>query len=54
LYCLDRNLREAYVVPNTTEGHCAKTFAILQEADKILTKNDFNWLVISDDDTIFR
>ncbi|KAH0952665.1 hypothetical protein HN011_006460 [Eciton burchellii] len=49
----DRNLREAYVVPNTTEGHCAKTFAILQEADKILTKNDFNWLVISDDDTIF-
>ncbi|RLU21725.1 hypothetical protein DMN91_006101 [Ooceraea biroi] len=49
----DRNLREAYVVPNTTEGHCAKTYGILQEADKILTKNGFNWLVISDDDTIF-
>ncbi|XP_011698474.1 PREDICTED: beta-1,3-glucosyltransferase isoform X1 [Wasmannia auropunctata] len=49
----DRNLREAYIVPNTTEGHCAKTYAILQEASKILKKRNFDWLAIVDDDTIF-
>ncbi|XP_012527954.1 beta-1,3-glucosyltransferase isoform X2 [Monomorium pharaonis] len=49
----DKNLREAYIVPNTTTGHCAKTYAILQEATKILKKRNINWLVIVDDDTIF-
>ncbi|KAL6266302.1 hypothetical protein P5V15_003161 [Pogonomyrmex californicus] len=48
----DKNLPEAYVVPNTTTGHCAKTYAILQEASKILKKQNFKWLVIVDDDTI--
>nr|XP_012224252.1 PREDICTED: beta-1,3-glucosyltransferase [Linepithema humile] len=49
----DKNLREAYVVSNTTKGHCAKTYAILQKASSILERNNFHWLVISDDDTIF-
>ncbi|KAG5326723.1 B3GLT glucosyltransferase, partial [Acromyrmex heyeri] len=49
----DKNLREAYIVPNTTEGHCAKTYAILQEASKILKRRNFDWLAIVDDDTIF-
>ncbi|XP_020298582.1 beta-1,3-glucosyltransferase isoform X2 [Pseudomyrmex gracilis] len=48
----DRNLPEAYVVPNTTTGHCLKTYSILQKADHILKTNRFKWLVISDDDTI--
>ncbi|XP_039308042.1 beta-1,3-glucosyltransferase isoform X2 [Solenopsis invicta] len=49
----DKNLREAYIVPNTTKGHCAKTYAILQEASKMLKKRNFDWLAIVDDDTIF-
>ncbi|KYM88213.1 Beta-1,3-glucosyltransferase [Atta colombica] len=49
----DKNLREAYIVPNTTEGHCAKTYAILQQASKILKRRNFDWLAIVDDDTIF-
>ncbi|XP_032687711.1 beta-1,3-glucosyltransferase isoform X2 [Odontomachus brunneus] len=49
----DKHLRHAYVVPNTTEGHCAKTYAILQTASNILKKHNLDWLVISDDDTIF-
>lgn len=51
---IDKNLREAYIVPNTTKGHCAKTYAILQEASTILKKHNFDWLAIVDDDTIFR
>ncbi|KAG7208990.1 hypothetical protein KM043_015157 [Ampulex compressa] len=49
----DKHLPEAYVVPNTTEGHCAKTYAILKEASNILERKQIDWLVISDDDTIF-
>ncbi|XP_034189037.1 beta-1,3-glucosyltransferase [Osmia lignaria lignaria] len=49
----DKYLPEAFVVPNTTQGHCEKTYNILIEADKILKKRNLNWLVISDDDTIF-
>lgn len=49
----DYNLREAYVVPNTTEGHCAKTYGILQAASKLMKTYKFDWLVIADDDTIF-
>lgn len=50
---IDTQLREAYIVPNTTSGHCAKTYAILEEASNILKRNNLNWLIISDDDTIF-
>ncbi|XP_026670627.1 beta-1,3-glucosyltransferase, partial [Ceratina calcarata] len=49
----DKYLPDAFVVLNTTQGHCGKTHNILEEADKILKKNNFNWLVVSDDDTIF-
>ncbi|KZC14213.1 PREDICTED: beta-1,3-glucosyltransferase [Dufourea novaeangliae] len=49
----DKTLPEAFIVPNTTHGHCAKTYNILVEADKILKKRNLNWLIISDDDTIF-
>ncbi|CAL7950308.1 unnamed protein product [Xylocopa violacea] len=49
----DKYLSEAFVVPNTTQGHCAKTYSILVEADKILKRKNLNWLIISDDDTIF-
>lgn len=51
---IDKYLPEAFVVPNTTQGHCEKTYNILREADKILKKHNLNWLVVSDDDTIFR
>ncbi|XP_014483354.1 PREDICTED: beta-1,3-glucosyltransferase isoform X2 [Dinoponera quadriceps] len=49
----DKYLRNAYVVPNTTEGHCAKTYAILQITSDIMKRDNLDWLVISDDDTIF-
>ncbi|XP_029165857.1 beta-1,3-glucosyltransferase isoform X2 [Nylanderia fulva] len=49
----DHNLREAYVVANTTEGHCAKTYGILQAASNLMKRYKFDWLVIADDDTIF-
>ncbi|CAK9795855.1 B3glct [Anthophora quadrimaculata] len=50
---VDKYLPDAFVVPNTTHGHCAKTYNILIEADKILKRKNLNWLIISDDDTIF-
>lgn len=53
-FSIDKNLPEAFVVQNTTHGHCAKTYNILVEADKILQKNNLNWLIICDDDTMFR
>ncbi|KAK2586247.1 hypothetical protein KPH14_001503 [Odynerus spinipes] len=49
----DKNLPEAYVVTNTTEGHCAKTYDILKQAANILKNKNHDWLIISDDDTIF-
>lgn len=49
----DENLSDAIVTPNTTSGHCAKTYSILKHANDVLTKNNIDWLVISDDDTIF-
>ncbi|XP_031828929.1 beta-1,3-glucosyltransferase isoform X2 [Nomia melanderi] len=49
----DKNLPEAFIVPNTTHGHCAKTYNILVQANKILQKNNLNWLIICDDDTMF-
>ncbi|XP_017760459.1 PREDICTED: beta-1,3-glucosyltransferase [Eufriesea mexicana] len=49
----DKYLPDAYIVPNTTQGHCAKTYSILEKADKILKLKDLHWLIISDDDTIF-
>lgn len=39
---------------NTTKGHCAKTYDILKEAANILKSKNLDWLIISDDDTIFR
>lgn len=51
---IDKYLRNAYIVPNTTQGHCAKSYAILQKASNILKENNIDWLIISDDDTIFR
>ncbi|KOC58905.1 Beta-1,3-glucosyltransferase [Habropoda laboriosa] len=50
---VDNYLPDAFVMPNTTYGHCAKTYNILVEADKILKRRSLNWLIISDDDTIF-
>ncbi|XP_033199394.1 beta-1,3-glucosyltransferase [Bombus vancouverensis nearcticus] len=49
----DKHLPDSFIVPNTTQGHCAKTYSILVQADKILKKKNLNWLIISDDDTIF-
>ncbi|XP_072751462.1 beta-1,3-glucosyltransferase [Anoplolepis gracilipes] len=49
----DKNLQEAYIVPNTTEGHCAKTYSILQAANSMIEKYKYDWLIIGDDDTIF-
>ena len=49
----DKYLPDAFIVPNTTRGHCAKTYNILAKADKILKEKALNWLVIGDDDTIF-
>lgn len=54
LFSVDKYLPNAIIVPNTTHGHCAKTYNILLEADKILREKNLNWLIISDDDTIFR
>ncbi|XP_024944154.1 beta-1,3-glucosyltransferase isoform X2 [Cephus cinctus] len=48
----DKNLPDAYVVPNTEQGHCAKTFAILEIAHKLMQKQSLDWLIITDDDTI--
>lgn len=53
-FSVDKNLREAYIVPNTTEGHCAKTYGILQRANIMMKKFKHDWLVISDDDTLFK
>ncbi|CAG9771603.1 unnamed protein product [Ceutorhynchus assimilis] len=40
-------------VPNTEQGHCQKTMAILQYALKIFDNNrKLRWLVLVDDDTI--
>ncbi|XP_076397289.1 beta-1,3-glucosyltransferase isoform X2 [Megachile rotundata] len=50
---IDKYLSDAFIVSNTTHGHCKKTYDILIEADKILKKNNLNWLVLSDDDTLF-
>ncbi|XP_076245023.1 beta-1,3-glucosyltransferase [Calliopsis andreniformis] len=49
----DKYLPDAVIVTNTTHGHCAKTYNILLKADKILKQKNLNWLIISDDDTIF-
>ncbi|KAK9297277.1 hypothetical protein QLX08_008996 [Tetragonisca angustula] len=50
---VDKHLPDTFIVPNTTQGHCAKTYTILVEADKILRRKNLDWLIISDDDTIF-
>lgn len=49
----DESLPEAIITPNTERGHCAKTFSILIHSHKILTRKKLDWLVITDDDTIF-
>ncbi|CAG5088999.1 3-glucosyltransferase (Mus musculus) [Cotesia congregata] len=49
----DKSLPNVHVVPDTKEGHCKKTYAILKHANYVLKKNNFNWLVVADDDTIF-
>ncbi|XP_035734845.1 uncharacterized protein LOC118447232 [Vespa mandarinia] len=49
----DKNLPEAYIVTNTTKGHCAKTYDILKEVANILKSKNLDWLIICDDDTIF-
>lgn len=54
LSSIDKYLPDAFIVPNTTHGHCEKTYNILVEVDKILKKKNLDWLIISDDDTIFR
>lgn len=50
----DEHLWDAHVVPNTDQGHCAKTFAILEQVAPILDQNNLDWLIITDDDTILR
>ncbi|XP_012272775.1 beta-1,3-glucosyltransferase [Orussus abietinus] len=49
----DKNLSNAYIVPNTDHGHCAKSHSILRIANDLMQKKSFDWLIISDDDTIF-
>ncbi|EFN80594.1 Beta-1,3-glucosyltransferase, partial [Harpegnathos saltator] len=49
----DKYLQNVYIVPNTTKGHCAKTYSILQIASHVLKRDNLDWLIISDDDTIF-
>lgn len=40
-------------IPNTKEGHCGKTMAIIKYLNKIIENNDtIKWLAIVDDDTI--
>ncbi|XP_015116612.1 beta-1,3-glucosyltransferase [Diachasma alloeum] len=48
----DEKLENVIVVPHTTEGHCAKTYGLLQHAEKIMKKKKIEWLVVTDDDTI--
>ncbi|XP_008551292.1 beta-1,3-glucosyltransferase [Microplitis demolitor] len=48
----DRSLPHVIVVPDTKEGHCEKTYAILKHANNLLKKKGFNWLIVTDDDTI--
>ncbi|KAF7989918.1 hypothetical protein HCN44_008592 [Aphidius gifuensis] len=48
----DVMLPHSIVVPDTSEGHCDKTYAILEYAQKIMSKNKIYWLVITDDDTL--
>ncbi|CAH1154079.1 unnamed protein product [Phaedon cochleariae] len=41
-------------IPNTENGHCAKTLAIIRYvAERIEANRDIKWIVIADDDTIF-
>ncbi|KAJ8680099.1 hypothetical protein QAD02_015886 [Eretmocerus hayati] len=49
---LDENLVDGHVVPKTDEGHCAKTYAILKNVHPILERDQLDWLIITDDDTI--
>lgn len=51
---IDRSLPHVIVVPDTKEGHCEKTYAILKHANNLLKKKGFNWLIVTDDDTILR
>lgn len=37
-FSIDKYLTDAFIVSNTTQGHCAKTYNILVEASKILKK----------------
>lgn len=53
-FLLDENLKDGHIVPNTDQGHCAKTFAILEQVAPILDQNNLDWLIITDDDTILR
>ncbi|CAI4222572.1 unnamed protein product [Auanema sp. JU1783] len=39
-------------VENTNRGHCAKTFAILNHFYHNNAQNNFDWLIIADDDTL--
>ncbi|XP_063972602.1 beta-1,3-glucosyltransferase [Diachasmimorpha longicaudata] len=48
----DEKLKNIVVVSHTTQGHCAKTYGLLQRAEKIMTKKKIKWLVVTDDDTI--
>lgn len=50
----DVMLTHSIVVPDTSEGHCDKTYAILEYAQRIMSKNKIYWLVITDDDTLIR
>lgn len=40
-------------VSNTESGHCAKTEAILDYFRDNANRNDWDWLVVADDDTLF-
>lgn len=53
-YFIDSNLPNGIIVPNTEQGHCAKTYAILQHVSPILKEKKLDWLAIVDDDTIIR
>ncbi|XP_066594529.1 beta-1,3-glucosyltransferase-like [Prorops nasuta] len=49
----DNSIRNTYIAPNTTRGHCVKTYNILEQVSIILENKVIDWIILSDDDTIF-
>ncbi|XP_011308975.1 beta-1,3-glucosyltransferase [Fopius arisanus] len=48
----DTDLENIILVPHTTEGHCLKTYGLLQNSEKLMKEKNIEWLIIADDDTL--